>query len=328
MMANGWTLLLLCLHISPVLCLKCLQCVGSSSTCRMVVRTCPSYETTCISLAYRSQGSSNTVMKGCSTTELCNQTSIINTGSRSIYMTATCCESNLCNLNRYSTAQVFTNRLVCNSCNSSTSSCSAPLDPLFCDEVSNYCVDLITYEWTNGVSIGSSLVKGCGSGNIGEPCTGLFAYNTGRYESYTNLTCCNNKDLCNTNSRIINKLPNNNGIYCFGCKETGKNECAVENQEPVKCKGMLIRCMEAFDENRKTIMKGCCTVNFCSSTFPSQEVSNISEIQCCAGSFCNNFTRDTSSPTTIVVSSSTRLNTDFRLSAFLISLIYVIRNFP
>ncbi|KAG9470235.1 hypothetical protein GDO78_018526 [Eleutherodactylus coqui] len=325
-MAKGWTLLLLYLHISPVLCLKCLQCVGTSSMCRMIVRTCPSYETTCISLAYSSQDG-NTVMKGCSTTQLCNQTSIIDTGSRSVYMTATCCESDFCNLNRYSTAPVFSNRLECNSCRSPMLDCSYPYQSIFCDEVNNNCVDLVTEEWWNGVSSRSSYVKGCGSGKT-EQCMDVFAFNTGSYQRYTYLSCCNGANRCNDGRLSIPMLTNNNGISCFGCMETGNNECAVENQVPVRCKGMLIRCMQAFDENRKTIMKGCCTVGFCSSTYPSQNVPNISEIQCCAGSFCNNFTLETYSPTNLV-NSSTRLNTDIRLPAFLMSLIYaIIRHFP
>ncbi|XP_073511446.1 urokinase plasminogen activator surface receptor-like [Phyllobates terribilis] len=310
-----------------VLCLKCLQCVGTSSSCRMVVRTCPSYETSCISIAYRSQGDSNTVMKGCSTTDLCNQTSIIDTGTRSVYMTSTCCESNYCNLNRYSTSQVYMNRLTCNSCPSSSATCSSSYKPIFCDEVSNYCVNMATKEWRNGVLSTSSNVIGCGSGNILETCTDLFAFNTGSYERYTYLSCCKT-DRCNTASQQVPKLTNNNGISCFGCLETGKNECAIQNQVSVQCKGLLLRCMEVYDKNRTTIMKGCSTVGFCSSTYPSLDIPNVSEIQCCAGSYCNNFTRETYTPAN-VISSSTRLDTDLRLPAFLIGLIYAImRHFP
>ncbi|XP_056399149.1 urokinase plasminogen activator surface receptor-like [Hyla sarda] len=291
----------------------------------MVARTCPSYETTCISLAYRSLDS-NTVMKGCSTTEMCNQTSIIDIGNRAIYMSATCCETNFCNLNRYSTAPVFSNRIQCNSCKSSTFSCSSPFQSLFCDEVNNNCVDLVTREFTNGVVSGTSYVKGCGSGNAA--CTDLFAYDTGKYQRYTYLSCCSSRDLCNSAQVSVPILNNINGITCFGCLETGKNECAVENQTTVQCKGLLIRCMEAFDKNRNTIMKGCSTVGFCSSTFPSQEVPTFSEIQCCAGSMCNNFTRSTSNTTT-VVSSSSRLHTDLQLPAFFICLLYaILRHIP
>ncbi|XP_073426028.1 urokinase plasminogen activator surface receptor-like [Dendrobates tinctorius] len=322
---------LLCVLVTSqrnaVLCLRCLQCIGTSSSCRMVVRTCASYETSCISIAYRSQGDSNTVMKGCSTTYMCNQTSIIDTGTRSVYMTSTCCESNFCNINRYSTSQVYMNRLQCNSCPSSSVGCSSSYKSIFCDEVSNYCVNMATKEWKNGVLSTSSNVLGCGSANIGETCTNLFAFNTGSYERYSYFSCCNT-NRCNTASQQVPKLTNNNGISCFGCLETGKNECAVAKQVSVQCKGTLIRCMEVFDKNRTTIMKGCSTVTFCSSTYPSQEIPNVSEIQCCAGSYCNNFTRETNT-TTDVISSSTRLNTDLRLPAFLIGLIYAImRHFP
>ncbi|KAM4016861.1 urokinase plasminogen activator surface receptor-like [Anomaloglossus baeobatrachus] len=327
-MAKGWTLLLLCLHISQVLCLKCLQCVGTSTSCRMVVKKCPSYETSCISIAYRSQADSNTVMKGCSTPDLCNQTSIIDTGNRSVYMTSTCCENNLCNLNRYSTSQVYTNRLQCNTCPSSSIACmSSSFKPLFCDEVSNYCVDTATKEWKNGVVSSSSYVKGCGSGNIGETCTDLFAFNTGTSERYTYRSCCTTNG-CNTVTQQIPKLNNNNGISCFGCLDAGNNECAAANQVSVKCKGILIRCMEVFDKNKKTIMKGCSTVAFCSSTYPSQDIPNVSEIQCCAGSLCNNFTRQTSIPSNATISSARR-NTDLRFSAFLIGLVFAIfRHYP
>ncbi|XP_044133570.1 urokinase plasminogen activator surface receptor [Bufo gargarizans] len=318
--------------VSPaVLCLKCLQCVGTSSSCRMVARTCPSYETTCISLAYRSTAPSsdrNTVMKGCSTTDLCNQTSIIDIGDQFIYMSSTCCESNFCNINRYSTKAVYSSRLNCYSCDSTNPSlsCTSTSNTAFCDEVNNHCVDLVTTEWRNGKVSATSYAKGCGSGST-SACTDLFAYNTGRYQRYTYLQCCN-IDKCNKNKVTTQVLNNKNGIYCHGCLETGNNECAEKAQESVECKGYMIRCMEAFDQNRKTVMKGCSSVAFCSSTFPTIGVPNISEIQCCAGTYCNNFTRETSSPST-VVSSSTRLNTDLRLPAFLITLIYaIIRHFP
>ncbi|XP_040271815.1 urokinase plasminogen activator surface receptor-like [Bufo bufo] len=323
LITHSWLLLSIC----QVLCLKCLQCVGSSSSCRMVVKTCPSYETTCISLAYRSTGS-NTVMKGCSTTELCNQTSIIDTGDQFIYMSSTCCESNFCNINRYSTNAVYSSRLNCYTCDSTNPSlsCTSTSNTTFCDEVNNHCVDLVTTEWRNGAVSATSYAKGCGSGST-SACTDLFAYNTGRYQRYTYLKCCDS-DKCNKNKVTTQVLNNKNGIYCHGCLETGNNECAENAQESVECRGYLIRCMEAFDQNRKTVMKGCSSVAFCSSTFPTMGVPNISEIQCCAGSYCNNFTRETSSPST-VVSSSTRLNTDLRLPAFLITLIYaIIRRFP
>ncbi|KAG8547563.1 hypothetical protein GDO81_028009, partial [Engystomops pustulosus] len=184
-------------------------------------------------------------MKGCSTTELCNQTSIIYTGNRAVYMTATCCESNLCNLNKYSTSRVYSNRLQCNSCKSSSTTCPGPYQPVFCDEVNNNCVDLITTEYTKDVPTSTSYVKGCGAGNVGQ-CTDLFALNTGDYQRYSYLSCCSNTDKCNSPTVSIPKLINNNGITCFGCKETGKNECAIQNQVQVRCKGTLIRCMEAF----------------------------------------------------------------------------------
>ncbi|KAM3922857.1 urokinase plasminogen activator surface receptor-like [Leptodactylus fuscus] len=329
MMAKGWTLLLLlCLHISQVLCLRCLQCVGSSSTCRMVVRKCQSYETTCISLAYRAEDGSNTVMKGCSTTTMCNQTSIIDIGSKALYMTSTCCESDLCNINKFSTSQVFSNRLTCNTCSSSSLSCLST-QSVFCDQINNYCVDLATTETKNGVTT-TSYMKGCGSSYSGQCSmdTSYFAFNTGVYQRYSYLRCCNNQDQCNSVTASIPILSNKNGITCYGCNETGNNECAVEKQKPVECTGWLIRCMEVFDENRRTIMKGCSSVAFCSSVFPSLQVPNVSGIQCCAGNMCNNFTRQTSNSTGLN-SSSTRLNTDFRLSAFLIGLLYTImRHFP
>ncbi|KAM4703028.1 urokinase plasminogen activator surface receptor-like [Rhinophrynus dorsalis] len=291
----------------------------------MVAKSCPSYETTCISLAYRSQAGSstaNTVMKGCSTRELCNQTSIIDTGGRALYMSATCCETDYCNINRYSTSAVFSNRLECYTCKDPTLSCSIPnVETVVCDGVSNWCVDVITKQITNGQVTGLSYSKGCGSS---DGCNTLLAYNTGSFQHYTQYSCCNDQNRCNNAYQSVPILTNNNGISCWGCLETGKNECSVKKQTPVICNGTLIRCMEAFDQNRQTVMKGCSTVNFCSSTFPSLNVPNISEIQCCAGSFCNNFTRESASP--VIISNSWCPHTDFRLLLFLVTLLCTVIN--
>ncbi|XP_075046943.1 urokinase plasminogen activator surface receptor-like [Mixophyes fleayi] len=330
-MAAVWTLLLLWLNISQVLSLRCVQCVGTSSTCRMVARKCPSYETTCISLAYRTNDGSNTVMKGCSTTDMCNQTSIIDTGGRSIYMSSTCCETDYCNQNRYSTAQVFSNRLNCISCKSPNISCTSTTNQqsMFCDEVSNNCVDVVTQDYNNGALNKTSYYKGCGSGSIGNiECSDLFAYDTGAVQRYTAMTCCNGNNLCNSATQTVPILKNHNGILCYGCLDTGNNECDVKNQITVRCKGMLIRCMEAFDLNRRTVMKGCSTVGYCSSTKPLLEVPNISEIECCAGSYCNNFTKATSTPF-VPISNAMSINTDFRLLVLFICLIYAtVRHLP
>ncbi|KAM9299461.1 urokinase plasminogen activator surface receptor-like [Gastrophryne carolinensis] len=292
----------------------------------MVSRLCAAYETTCISLAYRIQDGSNTVMKGCSTPELCNQTSIIDTGTRSIYMTATCCETNNCNINRFSTNQVYSNRLQCKACESQSQSCpSNDITTTFCDEVNNNCVDIVTKSISNNV-ISYSYVKGCGSSNIGDACTNLYAYDTGnigKSKLYTYFSCCNT-DNCNAGQTSIPILSNNNGINCHGCVDNGNNECAEQNQSLVSCTGIMIRCMEVFDQNRRTIMKGCSTVAFCSSTFPSRQVPNASEIMCCAGNLCNNFTRDASATTIITTSSATSPNTDFRLLVLFLILLYAI----
>ncbi|XP_063798555.1 urokinase plasminogen activator surface receptor-like [Pseudophryne corroboree] len=323
-MATVWRVLLVWFNISQVLSLKCAQCIGSSSHCGLVARTCPSYETTCLSLAFSTSDGSNTVMKGCSRTDICNQTSVINTGNHSIYMSSTCCETNYCNLNRYSTNSVFSNRLVCNRCQNPNQTCTTAsnLQPMFCDEVSNNCVDVITQDFINGTARPLSYTKGCGSATLGNiACTNLFAYDTGSRQRYTYMSCCNGNNLCNSAPLTIPIRNNHNGDTCYGCYDTGNNECADANLVPVKCKGILIRCMEAFDQNRRTLFKGCSTVAFCSSTYPSLQVPNISEIQCCAGSYCNNFTQQTSTPA-VPISSATSITRDFGLLVLFISLIY------
>ncbi|XP_053547180.1 urokinase plasminogen activator surface receptor-like isoform X2 [Bombina bombina] len=317
-MGKVWKLLFMCLNISQVLSLRCLQCIGSSSSCRMSTKRCPAYETTCISLAYRSKDGVNTVMKGCSLPVLCNQTSVIDIGSQSIYMSATCCETDYCNINRYSTVSVFSNRLQCYICKDPNKTCIYPnLQPFFCDQVNNWCMDVITREITNGKETSTSFAKGCGSVDA---CNTLQGYNTGIFEHYTQYKCCNNGDFCNNAQESVSILKNNNGISCWGCYETGRNECAVENQIPVKCKGLLIRCMEVFDKNRKTVMKGCSTVSYCSSSIPSHVIPNITEIQCCAGSFCNNFTREF--PIEPQKSSARCSYTDYKLLVFFLSFLY------
>ncbi|KAM4651749.1 urokinase plasminogen activator surface receptor-like isoform 2-T2 [Discoglossus pictus] len=320
-MGTIWRLFLIWINISQVLGLRCLQCIGSASSCRMSVKTCPVYETTCISMAYRSQvgtTTSNTVMKGCSTPMMCNQTSAIDIGGQSIYMSAACCETDFCNINRYSTAAIFSNRLQCYTCKDPKQPCTLPnLQPLFCDQVNNWCVDVITKDYVNGKVTATSYAKGCGSVDA---CNTLQGYSTGITQHYTQYKCCNTNSLCNNAQESISILTNNNGILCWGCNETGKNECAVENQVQVQCKGTLIRCMEAFDLNRKTMMKGCSTVSYCSSTIPAHTIPNISEIQCCAGTLCNNFTREF--PVTQITSNAQRSHTDFKLLFFLFSFLY------
>ncbi|XP_068098441.1 uncharacterized protein [Hyperolius riggenbachi] len=308
--------------------LKCLQCLGTSSSCRMVAKKCPSYETTCISLTYQTQAGAygtNTVMKGCASTQLCNQTSIIDSGNHSMYMTSTCCESDYCNLNHFSAANVFSNRLQCSVCNSDTQNCQTNLQPMLCDEVSSTCVDIQVVDYLNGVKKSSSYIKGCGAPNTGDQCKNTYAFNTGSLQRNTLTSCCNTK-LCNSNTGSFNPVYTNyNGIKCWGCLENGNNSCA--SPTPVSCQGTMLRCFEAFDQNRKTVMKGCSTVAFCSSTYLTDLPYKVSEIMCCAGSFCNNFTQQISNSTgTIggcgISSRATSMNTDFRLIAFFIILLY------
>ncbi|XP_041427600.1 urokinase plasminogen activator surface receptor-like [Xenopus laevis] len=308
------------LFLSAVNSLRCLQCIGSASSCRMVARKCQAYETTCISLAYRSTAgstTSNTVMKGCSTRALCNQTSVIDTGNRSIYMSASCCETDYCNINRYSTKAVFSNRMQCYTCKNNNLYCGYPnLDKVFCDGVDNWCVDVLTKEYTNGKVTASAYSKGCGSG---EACNSLLAFDTGSFQRYTQYSCCNSQTLCNDAYQSTTQILNNiNGITCWACLDTGNNECDVKNQVQISCKGTLIRCMEAYDQNRKVVMKGCSTVTYCSATYPSLNVPNISEIQCCAGSNCNNFTQMS---TTSEINGAWSPSTDVRLLILLFTLL-------
>ncbi|KAM8927805.1 urokinase plasminogen activator surface receptor-like [Pelodytes ibericus] len=329
-MAIVWTFVLLLVSISQVSGLRCVQCVGTSSSCRLSAKTCPSYETTCFSLAYKQAQVSSTsvfsetLIKGCSTPELCNQTSIIDIGTQSIYMSASCCEKDFCNLNPYSTTPVFSNRLQCSACTDTSKSCQTANTTVFCDGVNNWCVDRITRNYTNGVVTGSTYSKGCGSG---QACNTLLSYNTGAFQHYTQYVCCNKGNNCNNLQKSVNVLTNNNGITCYGCQDTGNNECAPENQTIVHCKGIQLRCMETFNASRQTWFKGCSTVSFCSSTYPHLSITNISEIQCCAGSLCNNSTREYS--TNPISSHAYRTNVDFKLLIFLFIFSWAcLRHFP
>ncbi|XP_063292006.1 urokinase plasminogen activator surface receptor-like [Pelobates fuscus] len=321
-MAIVWTAFLLLFNISPAFSLKCLQCVGTAASCPMLVKTCPSYETSCFALAYKGvQGSStvDTVIKGCSTPQICNQTSIIDAGVQSVTMSSSCCEKNFCNINRFNTLPVFSNRLECSTCADPTKPCKSADTSIFCDEVNSYCVDVVTSNYTNGKISGTMYSKGCGSG---EGCNTLFSYNTGSFQHYTQFSCCNSNNKCNNIQKSVTVLTNDNGIKCWGCQETGKGECATQNQTLVSCTGLQIRCMEAFDERNQTWFKGCSTVSFCSSTYPYlNTLPSISGIECCAGSLCNNFSRiyDTTNTT---VSHAHRTNTDFRLLIFLASFLF------
>ncbi|XP_078511706.1 urokinase plasminogen activator surface receptor-like [Lissotriton helveticus] len=264
--------------------LKCLKCQGSSSFCRMRKQSCAAYETTCISLAYLSQGSTSvdTVMKGCSTTALCNTTSVLSIGAGSIFMTATCCESNYCNLNSFSAAKVTSNELQCKSC-STPSECQTP-GSVICRETNNNCMDVSTLSVTNA-TMTSTYTKGCGSG---DSCGKLMAYDTGVTQQYSLISCCANNN-CNVKLFNATKPPYHNGITCWGCNETGRNECALENQSVVRCNGSLARCFQMFGgPNRQTLKKGCCSEPLCSSIFPAvQGIPANTEIQCCAGNLCN-----------------------------------------
>eukprot|EP00079_Xenopus_tropicalis_P037461 XP_017951232.1 PREDICTED: urokinase plasminogen activator surface receptor-like [Xenopus tropicalis] len=210
----------------------------------------------------------------------------------------------------------------CYTCKSNNLSCALPnLNTVFCDEVNNWCVDVLTKEITNGEFLtflsglvtASSYTKGCGSG---EACNSLLAFDTGSFQHYTQYSCCNSQTQCNNAFQSIPILDNINGITCWACLDTGNNECAAENQKVISCKGTLLRCMEAYDQNRRTVMKGCSTVTYCSATFPTLNVPNIAEIQCCAGNNCNNFTQF---PTSTEISGSP--STDFRLPMLLFTLL-------
>ncbi|XP_069057431.1 urokinase plasminogen activator surface receptor-like [Pleurodeles waltl] len=264
--------------------LKCVKCQGSARYCRMRKQTCAAYETTCISLAYLSNGSTtvDTVMKGCSTTALCNTTSALSIGASFIFMTATCCESNYCNFNSFSAAKVVSNELQCQSCTTSTG-CDTP-SSVICRETNNRCMDVATVVGNNGTLTGT-YVKGCGSGDA---CGKYMAYDTGTTQQYSLIKCCNS-DNCNDKKIAVTKPPYHNGIICWGCNESGKNECALENQSVVRCNGSLARCFQMFGgPNRQTLKKGCCTEELCSNIYPAvQGIPANTEIQCCAGNLCN-----------------------------------------
>ncbi|XP_069496972.1 urokinase plasminogen activator surface receptor isoform X2 [Ambystoma mexicanum] len=259
----------------------------------MVRQRCLAYETTCISLAYQSTTpllTTNSVMKGCASTTLCNVTSAIDTGTNSFYMTSTCCETDYCNSNRFSAVGVVSKQLQCSSC-VDAETCKTPTQ-LACRNTNNQCVDVVTEIYNNGTMTNSS-IKGCGSG---EACGALLSYNTGGSQLYTQFQCCSS-NRCNNRTISVSKPRFPNGIMCWGCNETGNNECAPEKQQMVKCSGSLVRCMEAFGPDRKTLKKGCCTEDLCSDTYPA--VSGIPkevEIQCCAGNLCNQWGKVYSCP--------------------------------
>ncbi|XP_043937068.1 urokinase plasminogen activator surface receptor-like [Protopterus annectens] len=269
--------------------LQCYECQGLIDNCLISPVTCKPQEPYCILKAYRVIAGGITtdyLMKSCSTGLECGQNTTLYTGYQAIYATSTCCEYDFCNAGAIQIT-VFSNYLQCYSCTGYKEDSCTSSSAINCIGVENQCVDVSTLV-ASGSSTTSSIIKGCGNGAF---CNDLQAYNTGDSFSVVNVTCCNTAK-CN-NRQFSASLPTNiNGIRCYSCYETGKNECSANNKSQVNCTGGLYRCMEVLDNNngkQVALMRGCATESFCRGVIPSLTVPQSQQVLCCTGNLCNNW---------------------------------------
>ncbi|XP_068099434.1 urokinase plasminogen activator surface receptor-like [Hyperolius riggenbachi] len=234
-------------------------------------------------------------MKGCASTQLCNQTSIIDTGKHSMSMTSTCCESDYCNYKDYTVPEVLPTdapvvNLRCLSCEGNSTSCaSSNLTSLRSAGLQDRCMTISTAYVTGVSGINASrsdvVVKGCGTGNL---CGRKLYYNTGAGRIYSEVSCCGAPN-CNqgVNTVKIDETPN--GMKCYGCNETGLGEC--QQTTIVSCTGYMTSCMDVIGfPQGNTLMRGCVSTDVCYGLSSVMYLQPSQKLYCCQGNMCNDGT--------------------------------------
>ncbi|XP_018410097.1 PREDICTED: urokinase plasminogen activator surface receptor-like [Nanorana parkeri] len=179
----------------PVAVLYCQTCQGNSASCASTNLTtiqCAGVQDRCITLStvYNNVSSSDVVIKGCGTGNLCGRRLHYNTGGVKVYSEMSCCGYNKCNQG-VNTVTVNTlvnttlNGLQCYACNETgKGECTTPTT-VSCTGSMTSCLDVLGYPR------GNTLMRGCCSTDV---CYGLSASMS--LQASQKLYCCNG-NLCN-----------------------------------------------------------------------------------------------------------------------------------
>ncbi|XP_053307872.1 urokinase plasminogen activator surface receptor-like [Spea bombifrons] len=176
----------------PVAALDCLTCVGDNSSCALQNLTsikCTGVQDRCMTITtvYVKETSSNSVIKGCGTGNLCDRKLEYNTGNGLLYTGVSCCGKNNCN-NRTQTVSVDPkpNGLECYACNETgKGECRTNITTVKCTGDMMMCMDVTGFPRAN------TLMRGCCSKDV---CLGLSA--SLAIQASQKLFCCSG-NLCN-----------------------------------------------------------------------------------------------------------------------------------
>ncbi|XP_078507245.1 urokinase plasminogen activator surface receptor-like [Lissotriton helveticus] len=288
-MRGAWTLVLLSGLLQSGLCLECLECYGLPYSCNETIRECYAHQPTCISTAYSYEdgsGMKDLLVKGCSQGLSCNESTYVNIGTKAVFISNACCTTNQCNRGTYY-AKATVSQADCAVCSGDPTSCSSPSLPIMhCTGVQDLCMSITTVNINVIVGVTrTTVMKGCGTGPL---CGRSLQYNTGNTTLYSKVECCQPLD-CKPQVPTVSVNATPNGLQCFACNETGKNECNATRITRVNCTGQMDRCLDIVDFGLgKTLMRGCCSEDVCQGLSASLSVPAYQSLYCCQGNLCNN----------------------------------------
>lgn len=176
----------------PVAALFCQRCQGNSSTCATSNLTsvqCAGVQDRCMTVTtvYVNGSSSDVVIKGCGTGNLCGRKLYYNSGGVKMYSEISCCGYNNCNqgVNTVKVNETL-NGLQCYACNETgKGECTTPFTTS-CTGNMTSCVD------AQGFPRGNTLLRGCCSADV---CYGLTTSMS--LQASQKLYCCTG-NLCNS----------------------------------------------------------------------------------------------------------------------------------
>ncbi|KAM5132196.1 urokinase plasminogen activator surface receptor [Mantella aurantiaca] len=176
----------------PRAALQCQTCIGNSTSCaksNLTTILCAGLQDRCMTVTtvYSNVSSSDMVIKGCGTGNLCGRRLHYNSGGVKVYSETTCCGHNNCNQGVNTvTVNKTLNDLQCYACNETgKGECTTPTTVL-CTGNMTSCVDVV------GFPRGNTLLRGCVSPDV---CYGLSASMS--LQASQKLYCCSGK-LCNS----------------------------------------------------------------------------------------------------------------------------------
>ncbi|XP_075046310.1 phospholipase A2 inhibitor NAI-like [Mixophyes fleayi] len=178
----------------PVAALFCQTCQGNSGSCATSNLTsiqCAGVQDRCMTATtmYVNVSSSDVVIKGCGTGNLCGRRLEYNTGKGRVYTEVSCCGRTNCNQGlKTVTVNETTNDMSCYACNETgKGECTKPTT-VRCTGNMTTCLDI------QGFPRGNTLMRGCCSKDV---CLGLSA--SLLIQASQKLYCCTG-NLCNTGS--------------------------------------------------------------------------------------------------------------------------------